>query len=113
MGFLERGSFRKVHFLEILENVDILEFLENSQTVENKGDSGPSSRDAREIGDFRDSRDFSSEKTPIVMTPLLFRGVESCLRPFEDSRVAQQLSGPRARDTAILSLRYAYIVRSF
>ena len=35
----KRGLFRKVHFLEILENLEILEFLENSQTVEKKGDS--------------------------------------------------------------------------
>ena len=35
--------FRKVHFLEILENLDsfleIVEILENPQTLENKGDS--------------------------------------------------------------------------
>ena len=34
--FWKRGLFRKVHFLEILENVEILEILENPQTVENK-----------------------------------------------------------------------------
>ena len=43
-GFGERGLwkrvfFRKVHSLEILENVEILEFLENPQTLENKGES--------------------------------------------------------------------------
>ena len=37
--FWKRGLFRKVHFLEILENVEILEILENPQTVENKGES--------------------------------------------------------------------------
>ena len=32
--FWKRGPFRKVHFLEILENLEILEIiLENSQTV--------------------------------------------------------------------------------
>ena len=29
----------KVHFLEILENLEMLEFLENSHMVENKGES--------------------------------------------------------------------------
>ena len=33
---LEKGSFQKVHFLESMEN---LEILENTQTVENKGES--------------------------------------------------------------------------
>ena len=35
----ERGLFRKVHFLEILENLEILETSENAQTVENKGEA--------------------------------------------------------------------------
>ena len=35
--FWKRGLFRKVHFLEILENLEILEILENPQTVEIKG----------------------------------------------------------------------------
>ena len=39
-GLLEKGSFQKVHFLEILENLEILEIWENAQTVENKGESG-------------------------------------------------------------------------
>ena len=34
--FWERGLFRKVHFVEILEN---LEILENAQTVANNGES--------------------------------------------------------------------------
>ena len=37
--FWKRGLFRKVHFLEILENSEILEILEDPQTVENKGES--------------------------------------------------------------------------
>ena len=42
--FWKRGLFRKVHFLEVhflevLENLKILEILENPQTVENKGES--------------------------------------------------------------------------
>ena len=37
--FWKRGLFRKVHFLEILENSEILEILENPQTVENEGES--------------------------------------------------------------------------
>ena len=63
-GLLEKGSFRKGHFLEILETSESPEFPENPQTVEKKGVSR----------DFRDSRDFSSEKTPFVMTP--FSGSE-------------------------------------
>ena len=35
--FWKRGSFRKIHFLETLENLEILEILANLQTVENKG----------------------------------------------------------------------------
>ena len=38
-GLLEKGSFRKVHFLEILENLEILEILENPQALENKGEA--------------------------------------------------------------------------
>ena len=39
-GLLEKGSFQKSpNFLEILENLEILEFLENPQTVEKKGDA--------------------------------------------------------------------------
>ena len=38
-GLLEKGLFRKMHFLEILESLEILEFLENPLTVEKKGDS--------------------------------------------------------------------------
>ena len=34
--FWKRGLFRKVHFLEILENLASLEILENPQTVQNK-----------------------------------------------------------------------------
>ena len=36
--FWKRGLFRTVHFLEILENLEILEFLEKPQPVEKKGD---------------------------------------------------------------------------
>ena len=36
---MEKGSFRKIHFLEILEDLEILEILEIPQTVENKGES--------------------------------------------------------------------------
>ena len=34
--FWKRGLFRKVHSLEILENLEILEILENRQTLETK-----------------------------------------------------------------------------
>ena len=66
--FWKRGLFRKVNFLEILENLEILEFLENPQT-EKERSFRPFSRDSRELRAFRDSRDFSSAKTPFVMTP--------------------------------------------
>ena len=36
--FWKRGLFRNVHFLVILENLEILEIIENAQTVENKGE---------------------------------------------------------------------------
>ena len=35
--FWKRGLFRKVHFLEILETLEMLEVSENPQTAENKG----------------------------------------------------------------------------
>ena len=39
-GLLEKGFFfRKVQFVEILENLEILEILENPQTVEKEGES--------------------------------------------------------------------------
>ena len=37
--FWKRGLFRKVHFLEILGALEVLEILENPQTVESKGES--------------------------------------------------------------------------
>ena len=37
--FWKRGLFRKIHFLEILENLEILEISENPQTVENREES--------------------------------------------------------------------------
>ena len=68
----ERGLFRKVNFLEILENSEILEsrdFVENPQTVENKGETDHFLEILENVEIFRDSRDSSSEKTPFVMTP--------------------------------------------
>ena len=38
-GLLEKGSFQRSPFLDILENLEILEFLENRQTVEKKGEN--------------------------------------------------------------------------
>ena len=38
--FWKRGLFREVHFLEILENSEILKIVEKPQTAENKGESG-------------------------------------------------------------------------
>ena len=37
--FWKRGLFRKVHLLEILENLETLEILGNPHTVEKKGES--------------------------------------------------------------------------
>ena len=65
-GSFGKGCFQKSHFLEILEN---LEILERPQTVKNKGQSQSFSRDSRECRDCRDFRDSSSEKTPFVVTP--------------------------------------------
>ena len=39
-GLLEKGLFRKIHFVEISRESGILETLENPQTVENKAESG-------------------------------------------------------------------------
>ena len=36
---LEKGSFQKSPFLELLENLEIPEILENPQTVENQGEA--------------------------------------------------------------------------
>ena len=62
-SFWKRGLFGKVHFLEILENLEILEFLEKPPDCGKERIIRPFSRDSR------DSRDFCSEKTPFVMTP--------------------------------------------
>ena len=67
--FWKRSLFRKVHFLEILENLEILEILGNPQTGENRGESDHFLEILENSRDFRDSRDSSSEKTPFVMTP--------------------------------------------
>ena len=37
--FWSRGNFRKSPFLEILENLEMLEILQNPLTAENKGES--------------------------------------------------------------------------
>ena len=69
-GLLEKGSFRKVHFLERLDKY--------SGDCREPPDSGkqrriqPLVRDSRSFGD---SGDFTSEKTPFVMTP--FSGPDS------------------------------------
>ena len=53
-GHLERGLFRKVDFLEILENLEILEILENPQTVETK--ENPTINFSRHSRDLRNAR---------------------------------------------------------
>ena len=35
---MEKGLFSKIHFLEILQTLEILEIRENPKTVENKGE---------------------------------------------------------------------------
>ena len=67
--FWKRGLFRKVHFLEIPEN---LEILEETPDCGNKGRIRPFARDSREFRHISGSRDSSSEKTPFVMTRFPF-----------------------------------------
>ena len=58
--FWKRGLFRKVCFLEILENLEILEILENSQTVDH----------FLEIQENLEILEIPPvKKTPFVMTP--------------------------------------------
>ena len=64
--FWKRGLFKSVHFLEILETLENLEILETPQNVDNKGESD---HFLEILENFRDSRDSSSGKTPLVMTP--------------------------------------------
>ena len=73
----KRGLLRKKkHFLEILENLEILEKpptveknIAPSCSLEKEKDSPIMfARDSREYGDFRKSRDSSNAKTPFVMT---------------------------------------------
>ena len=52
-----------------LTNLEILEILENPQTVEKKGDSMHFLEILENLEIFIDSRGFFSEKTPFVMTP--------------------------------------------
>ena len=73
--FWNRGLFRKVNFLEIPENLEILEFLENPHTVEKTGEADHCLEILETLEILRDSRNFSSEKTPFVMTP--FSGPEN------------------------------------
>ena len=68
-GLLEKGSFQKSPFLEILENLEILEILENPHTLENKGKSGENLEIPENLEILEILRDSSSEKTPFVMTP--------------------------------------------
>ena len=49
--FCKRGLFRKVHFLEILDNLEILEFLGSPQT-EKERRFRPFSRDSKEFRDL-------------------------------------------------------------
>ena len=79
-GVFGKGVFSKiVHFQEILENVENLEILETPQSVGKQRRVRPFTRDSRESGgDFRDSRDSSSERPLLRLTvgslpPLLGR----------------------------------------
>ena len=65
--FWKRGLSEKSIFLEIPENLEILEILENLQTVGNKGESDR----FLEILDNLENFEIldSGEKTPFVMTP--------------------------------------------
>ena len=61
--FWKRGLFRKVHHLEILEKLKVLELLENHQTVENKGKSD------RFLENLENSEIPPTKRPPFVMTP--------------------------------------------
>ena len=67
---MEKGSFQKSPFSR-----DSRVSREFSDCVKERR-LRPFSRDSREFRDVRDSRDFSSEKTPFVMTP--FSGPDLC-----------------------------------
>ena len=63
------ASFRKIHVLEILEHLEILEFLVKPQTCGKQNRFRPFSKASRDFRDFRDDRDLSNANTPFVMTP--------------------------------------------
>ena len=72
----KRGSFGKGVFSEkSFFSRDCLAEIRDARVSRESPDCGkqrrfrPFSRDSGEFRDFRDSRDFSSEKTPLVMTP--------------------------------------------
>ena len=71
--FWKRGLFRKVLFLEILENLEILEISENRHTVENKGESDgfPEILENLEILEILE---IPSAKRPLSPSPGLDRG---------------------------------------
>ena len=107
--FWKRGLFRKVHFLETLENLEILVILEKPQTVENKGESDHVLEILENLEILEILEVSSSEKTPFVMTP--FSGPDSwkfkslkgtgnrrILRIFaEDRRLLQKIAGRKPR----------------
>ena len=72
-GLLEKGSFQKSPFSR--DSRDSRDSREPPDYGKERR-FRPFSRDSREFRDFGDSRDFSSKKTPFVMTP--FSGPEKC-----------------------------------
>ena len=67
-GLWKRGLFRKVHFPEILENLEILEILENPQTVENRRESDHFLEILENFEVLEILRLLQAKKTPFVMT---------------------------------------------
>ena len=64
--FWKRGLFRKVHFVEIFRNLEMLEILENPQTAENQGDSGHFLEILENYVEILEIPPVKSEKTPFV-----------------------------------------------
>ena len=67
--FWKRGLFRRVHYLEILENLEILQIPENPQTVENEGESDHCLEILETLEMLEIVRGSSSEKDPFQSDP--------------------------------------------
>ena len=68
-GLLEKGSFQQSPFSRDSREFGDSRFSREPPDCGKERRFRPFYRDSRDIRDFRDSRHFSSEKTPFVMTP--------------------------------------------